>query len=72
MTHERSTLEAVVNARSYCFRTIGCATARRWALAVMAQAEGALSTAPWGDFCFGEAYPDLKGKSEHDAAFGRI
>ena len=63
MTHERSTLEAVVNARNTA-QAAGQLAAQQpgdaQALAVMAQAEGALSSALGQFFALAEAYPDLK------------
>lgn len=63
MTHERSTLEAVVNARNTA-QAAGQLAAQQpgdaQALAVMAQAEGALSSTLGRFFALAEAYPDLK------------
>ena len=63
MTHERSTLEAVVNARNTA-QAAGQLAAQQpgdaQALAVMAQAEGALSSTLARFFALAEAYPDLK------------
>ena len=63
MTHERSTLEAVVNARNTA-QAAGKLAAQQpgdaQALAVMAQAEGALSSTLGRFFALAEAYPDLK------------
>ena len=63
MTHERSTLEAVVNARNTA-QAAGQLAAQQpgdaQALAVMAQAEGALSSTLGQFFALAEAYPDLK------------
>ncbi|WGZ94758.1 MAG: LemA family protein [Candidatus Thiothrix putei] len=63
MTHERSTLEAVVNARNTA-QAAGQLAAQQpgdaQALAAMAQAEGALSSTLGRFFALAEAYPDLK------------
>jgi LemA protein len=63
MTHERSTLDAVVNARNTA-QAAGQLAAQQpgdaQALAVMAQAEGALSSTLGRFFALAEAYPDLK------------
>ena len=63
MTHERSTLEAVVNARNTA-QAAGQLAAQQpgdaQALAVMAQAEGALSSTLGRFFALAEAYPELK------------
>lgn len=63
MTHERSTLEAVVNARNTA-QAAGPLAAQQpgdaQALAAMAQAEGALSSTLGRFFALAEAYPDLK------------
>ena len=63
MTHERSTLEAVVNARNTA-QAVGQLAAQQpgdaQALAAMAQAEGALSSTLGRFFALAEAYPDLK------------
>lgn len=63
MTHERSTLEAVVNARNTA-QAAGQLAAQQpgdaQALAVMAQAEGELSSTLGRFFALAEAYPDLK------------
>jgi LemA protein len=63
MMHERSTLEAVVNARNTA-QAAGQLAAQQpgdaQALAAMAQAEGALSSTLGRFFALAEAYPDLK------------
>jgi LemA protein len=63
MAHERSTLEAVVNARNNA-QVAGQLAAQQpgdaQALAAMAQAEGALSSTLGRFFALAEAYPDLK------------
>lgn len=63
MTHERSTLEAVVKARNTA-QDAGQLAAQQpgdaQALAAMAQAEGALSSTLGRFFALAEAYPDLK------------
>lgn len=63
MGHERSTLEAVVNARNAA-QAAGQLAAQQpgdaQALTAMAQAEGALSGTLGRFFALAEAYPDLK------------
>jgi LemA protein len=63
MVHERSTLEALVNARNAA-QTAGQSASQHpgdpQALAIMAQAEGALSGTLGRFFALVEAYPDLK------------
>lgn len=63
MGHERSTLEAVVNARNAAQAAGQLAVQQpgdAQALAAMAQAEGALSGTLGRFFALAEAYPDLK------------
>ncbi|WML89473.1 LemA family protein [Thiothrix lacustris] len=63
MLHERTTLEAVINARNTAQTAGQLATQRpedAQALAAMAQAEGALSSTLGRFFALAEAYPDLK------------
>jgi LemA protein len=63
MAHERTTLEAVINARNAA-QAAGQLAAQQpgdaQALAAMAQAEGALSSTLGRFFALAEAYPDLK------------
>lgn len=63
MVHERTTLEAVINARNTA-QAAGQLAAQQpgdaQALATMAQAEGALSSMLGRFFALAEAYPDLK------------
>lgn len=63
MAHERTTLEAVINARNTA-QAAGQLAAQQpgdaQALAAMAQAEGALSSSLGRFFALAEAYPDLK------------
>src|SRR5918999_4839732 len=53
-SHERQTLEAVINARNRAVSVQGAGPAER------SQAEGALTTAPRGVFALAEAYPQLR------------
>ena len=74
MKHERETLEAVITARSRRGRPPRPprrpTPATRRAMAQLAGAESVLTAALGRLFALAEAYPDLQGQPEHDAAVG--